>query len=318
MQSEITFGWRMPMWDPAGAPLASWLPDVRRHLDALPVETFQTVWMSDHLVPGAPWAPPQWETLECMTALIHFATAYPGYRYGQIVLGNSYRPPALLAKMFSTLQSLTGTRCILGIGAGWMESEYRMYGYDYPAPKVRIGQLDDAIQVIRALWTDSPATFVGEHYRLDAAYAEPRPSDPPLVMIGASGEQLSLRVVARHADWWNTGGPSPEALAAKRAVLAEHCRKVGRDVDDILVNWQCQCVAIADSEAEARRLAESSPLYQRSPQDAFVGTPEQVTARLQSFIDVGVRDFILRFADFPRLDGALRFAREIAPRLRAS
>src|SRR3954469_7166141 len=84
MRSEITFGWRMPMWDPAGAPLASWLPNVRRHLDALPVETFQTVWMSDHLVPGAPWAPPQWETLECMTALIHFATAYPGYRYGQI------------------------------------------------------------------------------------------------------------------------------------------------------------------------------------------------------------------------------------------
>ena len=236
----------------------------------------------------------------------------------QIVLGNSYRPPSLLAKMFSTLQALTGVRCILGIGAGWMESEYRMYGYDYPAPKVRIGQLDDAIRVIRALWTTSPASFSGAHYRLYAAYANPLPADPPLVMIGASGEKLSLRVVARHADWWNTGAPTPAALAAKRAILAEHCRKVGRDVDDILVNWQCQCVAIADSEAEARRLAETSPLYRRSPDDAVVGTPEQVRDRLQGFIDVGVRDFILRFADFPRLDGALRFAREIAPHLRAS
>lgn len=318
MRDQVTFGWRMPMWDPAGAPLATWLPDVRRTLDALPVETFETVWMSDHLVPGVTWAPPQWDTLECMTALIHFASTHPGYRYGQIVLGNSYRPPALLAKMFSTLQALTGVRCILGIGAGWMESEYRMYGYPYPAPKVRIAELDEAIPLIRALWADSPATFKGEHFQLAAAYANPLPADPPLVMVGASGEKLALRVVALHADWWNTGAATPEALTAKRAILAEHCAKVGREVDDILVNWQCQCVAIGDSEAEAQRLAETSPLYQRSPDDAVVGTPEQVTARLQGFIDAGVRDFILRFADFPRTDGALRFAREIAPRLRAS
>jgi alkanesulfonate monooxygenase SsuD/methylene tetrahydromethanopterin reductase-like flavin-dependent oxidoreductase (luciferase family) len=252
-----------------------------------------------------------------MTALIHFATAYPQYRYGQIVLGNSYRPPALLAKMFATLQALTGVRCILGIGAGWMESEYRMYGYPYPPAKVRIAELDDAIQVIRALWTESPASFAGEHFRLDNAYANPRPADPPLVMVGASGERYALRVVARHADWWNVGGAAtPEAVAAKHAVLAEHCLAVGRNVEDILVNWQCQCVAIGDSEAEARRLVEVAPLYQRSPQDAVVGTPEQVTARLQAFIDAGVRDFILRFADFPRLDGALRFAGEIAPKLR--
>ena len=317
MRNELTFGWRMPMWDPAGAPLASWLPAVHQHLAALPVATFQTVWMSDHLVPGATWAPPDWETLECLTALIHFATAYPRYRYGQIVLGNSFRPPALLGKMVATLQALTGVRCILGIGAGWMESEYRMYGYPYPAPKVRIAQLDEAVQVLRRLWTDAPATFAGQHFQLDAAWAEPRPVEPPLIMIGAGGEQLALRVVARHADWWNSMTATPEALIAKRAVLAEHCARIGRDVDDILINWQCQCVAIADSEAEARRLAEAAPLYQRSPAGAVIGTPEQVAERLQVYIEAGVRDFILRFADFPRLDGALRFAREIAPRLRA-
>ncbi|MFN8511290.1 MAG: LLM class flavin-dependent oxidoreductase [Thermomicrobiales bacterium] len=316
MRSEITFGWRMPMWDPAGAPLGAWLPGVRQVLDALPVEVFQTVWQSDHLVPGAGWAPPEWDTLECMTALIHFATAYPQFRYGQIVLGNSYRPPSLLGKMFSTLQGLTGVRLILGIGAGWMESEYRMYGYEYPVPKVRMAQLDEAIRLIRALWTDSPASFQGEHYRLEAAYANPLPSEMPIVMVGASGEQLGLRVVARHADWWNTTESTPEALTAKRNVLAEHCKKIGRDVDDILVNWQCQVVAIGDSEAEARRIAEAAPLY-RSPNDGIVGTPEQVTERLQEFIAAGVRDFNLRFADFPRTEGVLRFAREIAPKLRA-
>ena len=199
-----------------------------------------------------------------------------------------------------------------------MERDNCMCGYPYPEPKVRIAELDDAIPLIRALWTESPATFKGEHFYLDAAYANPLPADPPLVMVGASGERFALRVVARHADWWNIGAATPEALTAKRAVLANHWAQVGRDVDDILVNWQCQCVAIGDSEAEARRLAEASPLYQHGPQDAVVGTPEQVAERLQGFIDVGVRDFILRFADFPRTDGLLRFAREIAPRLRAS
>jgi alkanesulfonate monooxygenase SsuD/methylene tetrahydromethanopterin reductase-like flavin-dependent oxidoreductase (luciferase family) len=316
MRSEITFGWRMPMWDPAGAPLGAWLPGIRQTLDALPGEVFQTVWQSDHFVPGTGWAPPEWDTLECMTALIHFATAYPQFRYGQIVLGNSYRPPSLLAKMFSTLQGLTGVRLILGIGAGWMESEYRMYGYEFPVPKIRMAQLDEAIRLIRAMWTESPASFRGEHYRLDNAYANPLPAEPPIVMVGASGEQLGLRVVAKHADWWNTTAPTPEALTAKRRVLAEHCAKIGRDVDDILVNWQCQCVAIGDSEAEARRIAEGAPLHHHS-RESVVGTPEQVTERLQEFVAAGVRDFNLRFADFPRTEGMLRFAREIAPQLRA-
>jgi alkanesulfonate monooxygenase SsuD/methylene tetrahydromethanopterin reductase-like flavin-dependent oxidoreductase (luciferase family) len=199
-----------------------------------------------------------------------------------------------------------------------MESEYRMYGYDYPVPKIRMAQLDEAIRLIRAMWTESPASFEGEHYRLDKAYANPLPVDPPIVMVGASGEQLGLRVVAKHADWWNTTASTPEALTAKRDVLAAHCEKVGRDVDDILVNWQCQVVAIGDSEAEARRIAEAAPLYQQSSNDGVVGTPEQVSARLQEFIAAGVRDFNLRFADFPRTEGALRFAREIAPRLSAS
>ena len=313
--NQVTFGWRMPMWDPAGAKLESWMPGVREHFDSLRGSIYQTVWMSDHLVPGAPWAPPHWDTLECVTALIHFATLYPCYRYGQIVLGNSYRPPSLLAKMVSTLQALSGARMVLGIGAGWMESEYRMYGYLYPPPKERIEQLADAVQILRAIWNQSPATFTGKHLSIDQAYAEPRPTEPPLIMIGASGEQLGLRVVARYADWWNTTAATPDDLRRKIGILGEHCQKVGRDVDDILINWQCQCVAIADSEDEARGLAESNPLYPHSRNSAIVGTPEQVTARLQEFVDAGVRDFILRFADFPRLDGIRRFAAEVAPRL---
>jgi alkanesulfonate monooxygenase SsuD/methylene tetrahydromethanopterin reductase-like flavin-dependent oxidoreductase (luciferase family) len=313
--NTVTFGWRMPMWDPTGARLGTWLPAVHEHLHALHDSLFQTVWMSDHLVPGSTWAPPEWDTLECITALIHFASLYPRFRYGQIVLGNSFRPPALLAKQVATMQALTGARVVLGIGAGWMESEYRMYGYPYPTPKVRMEQLADAVQIMRALWTKSPATYTGKHFSIDHAFAEPRPAEPPLLMIGASGEQLGLRLVARYADWWNTTAPTPEDLQRKLTVLAEHCQKVGRDVNDILVNYQCQVVALAGSEAEARAIAESNPLYPHSLGAAIIGTPDQVQARLQAFIDVGVRDFILRFADFPRQDGLHRFIEEVAPGL---
>jgi alkanesulfonate monooxygenase SsuD/methylene tetrahydromethanopterin reductase-like flavin-dependent oxidoreductase (luciferase family) len=312
---RVTYGWRMPMWDPAGAKLRTWLPAVRENLDAFKGTPLETVWMSDHLVPGALWAPPEWDTLECMTALIHVATLYPGFRYGQIVLGNSFRPPSLLAKMFSTLHALTGSRLILGIGAGWMESEYKMYGYPYPLPKVRIEQLEDAINIVRQIWSHSPASYQGKHLSIDAAYAEPRPAEMPIVMIGASGEKLALRVVAKHADWWNTTAPTPEDMARKIGVLAEHCRAIGRDVEDILINWQCQCVAIGSSEAEAREIAENAPLYHRGPAGAIVGTPDQVAERLQQFVDVGVRDFNLRFADFPRTDGAFRFLRDVMPKL---
>jgi alkanesulfonate monooxygenase SsuD/methylene tetrahydromethanopterin reductase-like flavin-dependent oxidoreductase (luciferase family) len=304
------------MWDPAGAKLANWLPQVREQLVALQGSIYETVWMSDHLVPGATWAPPEWDTLECITALIHFATQFPSYRYGQIVLGNSFRPPALLGKMLATLQALTGTRIVLGIGAGWMESEYRMYGYPYPTPKVRMEELADAVQIFRKLWTESPASFTGKHFSLVEAFAEPRPTEPPLIMIGASGEQLGLRIVAHYADWWNTTAPTPAELEAKLAVLGEHCQKVGRDLADILINWQCQVVAIGDSQADAQRIAEASALYPYSRSSAIIGTPDEVASQLQAFVDVGVRDFILRFADFPSLAGARRFEREVAPLVR--
>jgi alkanesulfonate monooxygenase SsuD/methylene tetrahydromethanopterin reductase-like flavin-dependent oxidoreductase (luciferase family) len=314
--APVRFGWRLPMWDPDGAPATDWLPDVRANLDALRGK-FDSVWLSDHFVPGTTWMPPEPDTLECWTATVHFAAAFPEYQYGQIVLGNSYRHPPLLAKMAATLQLLSGGRLILGIGAGWMESEYRAYGYEYPSPAVRIRQLDEAVQVIRRMWTTTPASFSGEHYRVRDAFCNPLPNPPPPLLIGASGERLALRVVARHADWWDYSGVAPEEYARKAGVLAEHCEAVGRDPSSILGTWQSQSVALADSEAEARALAERTILYRNAPGGALIGTPEQVTARLQEYVEVGVRHFILRFSDFPSPAGALRFAAEVAPKVQA-
>jgi len=315
--SPIRFGWRVPMWDPDGAPVRSWLPDVSLNLEALRGK-FDSVWLSDHFVPGAPWMPPEPDTLECLTATAHFATAFPDYQYGQIVLGNSYRHPPLLAKMLATLQLLSGARLILGLGAGWMESEYRAYGYAYPPARVRIEQLEDAVQIIRQMWSESPATFAGRHFSIERAFCNPRPDPVPPIMIGAAGERLALRVVARHADWWDYSGVSPQEYARKAAVLAQHCEAIGRDPTSILYTWQCQTVALADGEREAVALAERSTLYRHTASDAaLVGTPEQIAGRLEEYVAVGVRHFIVRFLDFPRTEGALRFAAEVAPRLRA-
>ena len=316
--APLRFGWRMPMWDPDDAPATRWLPDVWRSLEALRGK-FDSVWVSDHFVPGALWMRPEPDTLECWTATTHVATAFPDFQVGQILLGNSYRHPPLLAKMASTLQLLTGGRLILGIGAGWMESEYRAYGYPFPPAATRLEQLDEAVQIIRRMWTTAPASFAGKHYRVEGAFANPLPDPPPPLVIGAAGERLALRIVARHADWWDYSGVGPDEYARKAGVLEEHCAAVDRDPTSILYTWQCQTVAIADGEREARSLAEGTTLYRNTPPEgAVVGTPEQVLDRLQEYVAVGVRHLIPRFADFPRTDGALRFAAEIAPKLRRS
>ncbi|MCC7367153.1 MAG: LLM class flavin-dependent oxidoreductase [Chloroflexi bacterium] len=317
LDAPLRFGWRLPMWDPAGAPAVSWLPAVRGNLSALRGK-YDSVWLSDHFVPGTPWMPPEPDTLECWTATAHFSAVFPEYQYGQIVLGNNYRHPSLLAKAASTLQVLTGGKLILGIGAGWMESEYRMYGYEMPRPAIRIQQLDEACQILRRMWTESPASFEGRHYTIDQAFANPLPHPVPPILIGGSGEQLTLRVVAKHADWWETGSQPISEYRRKSGVLAQHCEAVGRDPSSILHVWQCQVVSIADREADARAIAERSLLYHHSTEETrLVGTPEQVYAKLEERLDAGVRHFILRFMDFPQTDQALRFAAEIAPKLRA-
>ncbi|HEX2037407.1 MAG TPA: LLM class flavin-dependent oxidoreductase [Chloroflexota bacterium] len=314
--APLGFGWRLPMWDPGGQPAGEWLPAVHANLSSLRGK-FDSVWLSDHFIPGTPWMPPEPDTLECWTATAAFAMAYPEYRYGQIVLANSFRQPSLLAKMAATLQLLTGGRLILGLGAGWMEREYRAYGYPFPPAPVRLQQLSEAVQLIRRMWTDAPASFRGRHYRIEEAYCQPLPRPAPPIMIGAAGEQLALRIVARHADWWNLSDGSLESFARKAAVLAQHCEAVGRDPSSILYTWQCQAVALGDSEGEARAVAERSPFYRHMPPaNALVGTPEQIRERLEAFVALGVRHFMLRFLDFPSPEGALRFAAEVAPRLR--
>jgi alkanesulfonate monooxygenase SsuD/methylene tetrahydromethanopterin reductase-like flavin-dependent oxidoreductase (luciferase family) len=171
--------------------------------------------------------------------------------------------------------------------------------------------LEEAVQIVRKLWTESPASFEGRYYRIDHAYCELRPDPIPPLLIGGGGEQLTLRVVARYADWWNISGGTYANYAHKLDVLRQHCAAIGRDYDDIVKTWSAEAVALAETEAEARRIAAASPYSENT----IMGTPAQVAEQLQSFVDLGVAYFIVRLLDFPNTQGIELFAREVMPRL---
>ena len=269
------------------------------------IAPFDSVWMPDHVQYNGHDVAEGW-------TLLSFALArYPDKLCGHDVLCNSFRNPAHLAKMAATAQALSGGRVVLGIGAGWNEEEYRAYGWEYPTPRVRIEQLAEAIQVIRAMWTEAPALFEGKYYRVDGAHCEPRPNPAPPIMVGGAGEKYLLRVVAEHADWWNYVYPGLETYAHKQEVLQGHCREVGRDYDEI-VQVLHTGVLIAESEAELKRMQERDDV--RPVDDSTVaGTPEQVTEALLAAVEQGAQRISVHFADSPRPEGTWLFAATVLP-----
>ena len=314
--AELQFGWRMQTFSIDGTPGPRLVEQIEDHLRCLDGH-FDAVWIQDHLFPEAAFTPPEWDCVEAWSALAHWAAQFPSYRYGHIVLANSYRPPALLAKMAATTQLLTRGRFILGMGAGWNEPEYRAYNYPYPRAGERIDQLAEAVQLIKAMWADSPATFRGAHYTIENAYANPRPNPAPPIMIGGAGEQKTLRVVARYADWHNMPSTTLDEVGRKLDVLRERCDEVGRDYDSIYKTGSINAIAVAPTRAEAQRIAEGSPFYKpETPSASAVGEPGDVAEQLLRYADLGIRHLIVRFADFPRTDGAMRFVEQVLPLLK--
>jgi alkanesulfonate monooxygenase SsuD/methylene tetrahydromethanopterin reductase-like flavin-dependent oxidoreductase (luciferase family) len=248
--------------------------------------------------------------MECLALLAHSAGRTPGVRFGTLVLGQGFRNPALVAKIAATLQFLTGGKFILGIGAGWKEDEHRAYGYPYPPPAVRIAQLDEAVRIIRAMWTDSPASWSGQHYAVAEAYCAPRPDPAPVLMIGGAGEQRTLRVVAQHADWWNADYYSPAEYARKLSVLHGHCRAIGRDPATIVPTYY----ATVSLTRAPHAVAATLPLSHRGDLYVVTGDPDAVSEQLAAFSALGVQHVQLSFTDFPRADGLALFLSEVLPR----
>jgi len=303
----------MPTW-PSDETLAATL--WKANFDSLTAlhGRYDTVWMADHLVPAQGWLDPTLPTLEAWTALTYLAGAFPNYRFGHGVLNNSLRWPAWLAKAAATAQYMSGGRLILGIGAGQSPNENHSYGYDYGSNAVRIGQLGEAVQVIRKLWTESPATFHGKYYQLNEAYCSPQPTPAPPILIGGGGEQFTLPVVAKHADWWNLTAVPADVYAQKLDVLRRCCDAIGRDPSSIKLTVTIRALSIGSTEAEAQRIYDESAFSKAPPSNNIVGTPEMIVEQLQPYIKLGITHIILaNFADYPHPDGAIQFADEVVP-----
>jgi alkanesulfonate monooxygenase SsuD/methylene tetrahydromethanopterin reductase-like flavin-dependent oxidoreductase (luciferase family) len=310
--SAVKFGLRIPAFPLTDSHGKVFRDEIMNYLAALEGQ-YTSVWLADHFVPWHTDTDVMTDTLEVWTGLSYLAGKFESYQFGPIVLCQSYRNPALLAKMAATFQLMSGGRLIFAIGAGWKEDEYRAYGYDYPTTATRIHQMGEAVQIIQQMWTQPKATFHGQYYQVEDAICEPKPDPIPPIMIGGGGKKITLRYVAQLADWWNFPGGTPEDYADLLETLAGHCEDVGRNFDEIVKTWAIECVAVADTHEAALEKAQTSPLY--DPKTAIVGTPDEVTQQLSRFTDLGVEHFMFRFADFPKTDMAKMFAQEVKPNI---
>ena len=279
-----------------------YLADLHGALDVAS-RAFTSLWVSDHLAYGDK------HRIECWTLLTWIAARYPGVSLSTIVMCNSFRNPALLAKMAGSLQELSSGRFTLGYGAGWHEGEHSSYGYDFPPARTRIEMMEEAIQVIRALWTEAPANFAGKHYRLENAFGEPRPDPVPPVMVGGAGERYTLRAVARHADWWNDVHRPPERFRHELGVLRQHCENEGRDYDAIRKTLTAR-VFIHPSHATAIEMAGDSL---QSAEPPMAGDPSAVRDQIAELAEIGFDLFIACFPGFQERDDMRLFIDEVMP-----
>lgn len=282
--TKVEFGLMLQPKSPAFP--ANDLFDYNRRLIRALTPGFTTLWAEDHLQWG------ETATIECLTTLTYFAAEFPAFRVGSLVMSQAYRNPALLAKMAANLQLISGGRLILGLGAGWKEEEYLAYGYPFPDARTRTEELEEAIIIIKSMWTSQPATLAGKHYQIHDAYCEPPPSPITPLLIGGGGEQRTLGIVARYADWYNFNSCTVEQYARKVSILKQHCEKVGRNPAEIKLTY-LGTVSIAEDPAK----------IERSTEKHFVaGTSAEVIQELEQFREVGVTHFMFRFPDIETLE----------------
>jgi F420-dependent oxidoreductase-like protein len=258
---------------------------------------FDSVHVMDHFyqLPGS--GPRTDPMLESYTVLAGIAARTTKIRVGALVTGVTYRNPAHLAKIVTTLDVVSSGRAILGIGAAWNEDEHRGYGYDFPPVGERISRLEEAVQICRAMFREEAPTFEGRYYRIQGALNFPRPIQPngPPIMIGGGGEQRTLKLAAQYADMCNIFGDAA-TVRHKIDVLEQHCQSVGRDPATI-IKTRLGSLLIRKTDAEAERafqqLLSRPGVNEQVVRAVFmVGGPDRVAEQAQQLLDAGLDGLI--------------------------
>lgn len=241
-----------------------------------------SVWVVDHVL----GFPPPRGILEAWSLMAGLAAATTRVEVGAQVLCQSFRNPAMLAKMAATTDRIAGGRLRMLIGAGWFQEEYEQFGWDFPTPGDRIEQLRESVTILKSLLGPHDAvTFEGKHYRVRDAVNLPLPVRQPMpIEIGGAGDRL-LRTVAQMGDGWNSPGAALGVLDDRLAFLTEACAKAGRSMADLRLSCQIVC-AVGDEEA-----GQHPGLAMFSPQHGLIGSVDQAAARARELIGKGITDF---------------------------
>src|SRR5262245_17174718 len=277
------------------------------------------VWIADHFMPNADGPfPPETPTLEAGSLVAALAATVPRVRIGTLVVGNTYRHPAVVANIAVTVDHVSGGRFTLGIGAGWQGNEHAAYGIELPPVGPRIDRFAEATEVIHSLLRAHRTTFKGRYYEITDALCEPKPIQDPLpILLGGGGDRM-LGIAARWADAWNTWG-QPDHLGERSATLTRACEAVGRDPDEVARTGQA-LVFMADEGGDAGAIAAVERLIERSPMPAIGGTVEQLRDVVAAYAEAGLDELIVPdrslgqgTAKLERMD---RFIDEVAPAFR--
>lgn len=285
---------------------------VSRHAEAT---GWDGVYVADHFMAdaGGGFGPAEAPTLESTAAISALAGLTERLRLGTLVLGNTYRHPAVVANWAATVDHLSDGRLVLGVGAGWQENEHHQYGIDLPAPAERLDRFEEACRVLNGLLREPSVTIEGCHYELSDAICEPKPVQHPLpLLIGGKGDRM-LGIVARHADEWNTWGLA-DTIAERSAVLERRCESIDRDPSTIKRSAQALVMLTED-----RRRADTF-LAGTGGRAAIAGTTDDVAAAVGAWQEVGLDEVVV--PDFTlgkgtkRLDRMDAIIEQVAPQFR--
>lgn len=335
-------GWR---WDLVGIPKTDHWAIISDRAALIERSGFESLWVYDHFHnwPQGWWAdhrkaveagestedmpdPVTDVTYEAWTMMAALGAVTSTVRLGQMCTCNTYRPPSYLAKVAATIDVFTGGRIEMGIGAGWYEEEHDGYGYPFLPPKGRLGMLREGVEIMKAMWTQDVVDYDGEHYQLRGGMCDPKPVQSPHipVWVAGGGEQVTLRIAARHADYTNFGG-DVETFRHKSDILRRHCEDLGTSYDRIVrsanfnimmgeteaevedkISWLADSLSKVIPERRTQRFADG---YRTSS-----GTPEQVVENLKAWHAAGMTYAIVNFADLAYDTSSLKlFASQVIP-----
>ena len=289
---SVFFGFHMPNYTFAGVPSERLFDRVVQNAQAAESAGFDLVTVMDHFYQIGPVGPETEPMLEAYTTLSAIARETSRVKLATLVTGVTYRNPALLAKQATTLDIISKGRAVLGIGAAWNEDEHRGYGFEFPPIGRRMDRLDEALTIVKLMFTEERPSFEGRYYRIERAINSPRPIQPggPKILVGGGGEKRTLRLLAQHGDIGHWFGAPVEELKRKKAVFEQHCSEVGRDPSAVMLTVGMMIV-LAENDREAKAVLDRLPAERRAV--TRTATVEQAAEMLQPYLDAGFGGFTM-------------------------